>query len=396
MKNFVRRAIEKIDQLDSDQIVEILESQSREMEILEAMLESIDDGVILADSNLTILYANSVVPTLVPMIRLKNYEGFGLFDVLRDAHVRGFLTSTVDGKEVDEDEFTFQKGEQLQTIKITVHPFKDPNTTGKDAFVIRFSDVTEHNRAEARLRRSESLASMTTMAAGVAHEIKNPLAAMGIHLQLLKKAYERNETLTYEDAQRYIDVLDEEIARLNAIVVDFLFAVRPMDVKPRLGRITTVLDHVCDFVEPELTEEHITLKRTYPATLPRLMIDENVIKQALLNVIKNAMNAIKGAGTITVGAKIDSNTVVVSIKDSGIGITPEALSKIFEPYYTTKSTGTGLGLTVVYKIMKEHKGDIQVLSKPNVGTTVRLILPIPSGEHLALEEFHPVEVRDEA
>ncbi len=118
------------------------------------------------------------------------------------------------------------------------------------------------------------------------------------------------------------------------------------------------------------------------------MIDNNAIKQALLNIIKNAMNAIKDSGTIEVGAKIDSNNVVVSIKDTGVGIPEEALGKIFEPYYTTKSGGTGLGLTVVYKIMKEHQGDIQVHSVVGTGTTVRLIFPIPSGEHLALEEVH--------
>ncbi|HPB42179.1 MAG: GHKL domain-containing protein [Spirochaetales bacterium] len=390
MKNFVRRAIEKIDQLDSKQIVEILESQSREMEMLEATLESIEDGFILADKHLRILYANSVTPTLVPMIRLKSYEGVALDEVLHDPDVLSFITANVEGREIEikEDEFTFQKGDQLQTVKVTVYPYKDGSSARETSFVIRLTDVTEYNRAEARLRRSESLASMTTMAAGVAHEIKNPLAAMGIHLQLLKKAYERNESLTFEDARRYIDVLDEEIARLNAIVVDFLFAVRPIDVRIRLERITTLLDQVCDFVEPELNGEGIVLKRTYPATLPGLMIDNNAIKQALLNIIKNAMNAIKDSGTIEVGAKIDSNNVVVSIKDTGVGIPEEALGKIFEPYYTTKSGGTGLGLTVVYKIMKEHRGDIQVHSVVGTGTTVRLIFPIPSGEHLALEEVH--------
>ena len=388
MKNFVRRAIEKIDQLDSKQIVEILESQSREMEMLEATLESIEDGFILVDRHLRILYANSVTPTLVPMIRLKSYEGVALDEVLHDPDVLSFITTTVEcGEiEVEEEEFTFRKGDQLRTIRVTVYPYKDRSSAKETSFVIRLTDVTEYNRAEARLRRSESLASMTTMAAGVAHEIKNPLAAMGIHLQLLKKAYERNESLTYVDAKRYIDVLDEEITRLNAIVVDFLFAVRPIDVRIRLGRMTTLLDQVCDFVEPELNAGGIVLQRTYPSTLPRLMIDDNAVKQALLNIIKNAMNAMKESGTITVGAKIDSNNVEVSISDTGIGIPEERLGKIFEPYYTTRSSGTGLGLTVVYKIMKEHEGDIQVNSVVGAGTTVRLIFPIPAGEHLAIEE----------
>jgi len=249
-----------------------------------------------------------------------------------------------------------------------------------------FSDVTEHNANEARMRRSENLASMTTMAAGVAHEIKNPLAAMGIHLQLMKKAFVRQGCLSLDEAQRYIDVLDEEITRLNSIVVDFLFAVRPLDTRLRLGSIMKTLNEITAFVDPELSENHVTLACDFSTSLPKLEFDENLLKQVLLNLIKNAMNAMEQGGRLTLQARPDGNQVLISVQDTGIGMDDETLQKIFEPYFTNKATGTGLGLTIVYKIMKEHHGDISVKSKLGEGTTFTLSFPIPKSERLSLNE----------
>jgi len=191
MKNFVQRAIQKIDQLDTNQIIEILKSQSSDLEMLESVLESIQDGVILTDERKIVHYANSRCRTLIPMARMRNYEGMALSRVIEDEHVLRYIMLALKGKHQDEEnEFTFQKGTKLQTIAVTVYSYMNSSERMRSSFVVMFSDVTEHNANEARLRRSENLASMTTMAAGVAHEIKNPLAAMGIHLQLLKKAFD--------------------------------------------------------------------------------------------------------------------------------------------------------------------------------------------------------------
>jgi signal transduction histidine kinase len=386
MNNFVHRAILKIDQLDTRQVVNLLKSQANDVEMLENVLESIQDGVILTDSNMVINYANSNCPTMVPMARKKNYEGLPLCKVLEDKQVVKYIILAVHNRAEDLDnEFTFQRGEKVQTIAITVTIYRSKELKDLSSYVIRFTDVTERNASEARLRRTENLASMTTMAAGVAHEIKNPLAAMGIHLQLLKKAFVRKSSLTLEDAQRYIDVLDEEINRLNSIVVDFLFAVRPMDTRLRLGSLEKTLKEICNFVEPELNEHKVSLVRDVATSLPRLEFDENLLKQALLNLIKNAMNAMENGGMLTLQARLDGNHVSIKVTDTGTGMSEETIQKIFEPYFTTKATGTGLGLTVVYKIMKEHKGDISVTSKLGEGTCFTLTFPVPRTERLALD-----------
>ncbi len=386
MKNFVQRAIQKIDQLDSKQIVEILKNQASDAEMLESVLESIQDGVILTDDHMRVHYANSRCRALVPMVRLKNIDGLPLSRIIEDEHVLRYILLAVRDKHQDENnEFTFQKGSAVQTIAVTVYTYQSSSERINASFVIMFSDVTEHNANEARLRRSENLASMTTMAAGVAHEIKNPLAAMGIHLQLLRKAFDRKESLTIDDAERYLAVLEEEITRLNSIVVDFLFAVRPMDTRLRLGQITKTLEDICSFVEPELEENKVSLVRDFATSLPRLEYDEHLLKQALLNLIKNAMNAMENGGKLTLQTLLDGDQVLIRIKDTGIGMSEQTQQKIFEPYFTTKATGTGLGLTVVYKILKEHKGDITIHSRLGEGTTFTLSFPVPKSERLALK-----------
>lgn len=387
MKNFVRRAIKKIDQLDTKQIVDIMQSQSRELEMLENVLASIEDGVILTDANLTINYANPRCPNLIPMARSRTYEGMPLSKVIEDKHVLRYIVLSVYNRAQDLDnEFTFQRGNKVQTIAVTVFTYKMPEEKEKASYVLMFSDVTEHNANEARMRRSENLASMTTMAAGVAHEIKNPLAAMGIHLQLMKKAFVRKECLNLSEAQRYLDVLEEEINRLNGIVVDFLFAVRPLDTRLRLGSILKTLNEIAAFVEPELAENRVSLSCDFSPSLPKLEFDENLLKQVMLNLIKNAMNAMEQGGRLTLQARPDGNQVLISVQDTGIGMDEETLQKIFEPYFTNKATGTGLGLTVVYKIMKEHRGDISVKSRLGEGTTFTLSFPIPKSERLSLIE----------
>lgn len=397
MRNFVQRAIAKIDQLDARQIVAVLESQSNELEMLENVLESIEDGVILTDAALVIRYATSNCRTLVPMVRSRTYEGMALEDALSDEHVKAYITAQVQQKDEDaENEFSFQKGDKIQTIAVTVTSYRGSGTAKASSFVIMFTDVTAHNAAERRLRRSENLASLTTMAAGVAHEIKNPLAAMDIHLQLLRKAFVRKNCLTGEDASRYLDVLEEEIARLNTIVVDFLFAVRPLDSRLRLAQIRATVGEVCDFAKVELAAHKIKLREEFSSFLPRINFDDHLVKQALLNLIKNAMAAMEGGGTLTVSVRQEGNEVIVQVADTGRGMDEQTLLKLFEPYFTTKASGTGLGLTMVYKIMKEHGGDVTVQSKRGEGSLFTLHFPVPESEYLAIEEERRPEVSHEA
>lgn len=390
MNKMIKRALDKIDQLDPRLVANMIRKQLAETELYESVLDSLSDGIILMDGKHKVVYVNSVARMLLPMRRSRSYDDVRVDELISDPDVVNYLQESWESGEENapSNEFHFQRGDSTRTIALTLSSFKGAGEAAKQNGgiydLLLVSDVTERKRAESRLRRSESLASMTTMAAGVAHEIKNPLASIGIHLQLLRKAFERKGQLTLDDASRYIDVIDEEINRLNGIVVDFLFAVRPMDVHLRLQNINRLLGELCDFVRPEY-ESHGMSVHMDLGSIPKIQLDENLMKQALLNIINNAMAAMEPGGILTVSTRLDGNHVLVKITDSGHGISDETLAKIFEPYFTTKASGTGLGLTVVYKVIKEHEGDISVTSKVGVGTCFTISLPVPKGEWLALE-----------
>jgi signal transduction histidine kinase len=264
--------------------------------------------------------------------------------------------------------------------------------------LIHVADVTEKRNKEARLRRAENLASLTTLAAGVAHEIKNPLGSISIHIQLMQKAVAANRKL-FQDAhpggtdrtgqnpaayfdllEKYIGVVNEEIDRLNQIVVDFLFAVRPMDMNLREGDLNGLIGELADFVRLELQEDRIDCVLSLDTSIPPLEIDERFLKQALLNLIKNAAAAMPGGGKLTVETLRKDDEAQICVRDTGIGIPEENLSKIFDPYFTTKDTGLGLGLTLVFKIIREHRGEIVVKSREGEGTCFTISLPVPQKE----------------
>lgn len=380
----LKRAMQRKEIPEKD-LERLIWRQIADADMLSAILENGNQGHCVLSHDSRIRYANTSFFTLLPSDRalLGRAEGKRLSDIIRDPEVLTYLKAVAAHKGEEEKEFYFQQGTEVRSVRITQ---KSLVTEEGEYLDIIVRDITEDKRRETRLRRSESLASMTTMAAGIAHEIKNPLAAMQIHLQLLKKAFSKKGSLTEKDAERYTSVLEEEITRLNGIVVDFLFAVRPMDVTLKLQSIVPMINSLCEFVTPELKEHHIKLKLELQDFLPKLEIDSNYLKQALLNIIKNAMNAMETGGTLTITVKSEGNYVTIAVRDTGCGISQEQMAKIFEPYFTTKASGTGLGLTVVYKVVKEHKGEISVDSEVGKGTVFTIRIPVPSTERILIEE----------
>lgn len=394
MNNFVRRAFEKIEKLSTDEIKTLVRYQASENEVLGTVIQELQAGVVVINTSARVLTCNDAAKLLIPLRRTL-IEGASLKYILKDTDIASFMFRSlekIENEETREQEFYIQRGEKVVTLSIRSVVFQSSflpmmvhDSGSRILFII--SDITEERRKEALLHRSESLASLTTVAAGVAHEIKNPLASIGIHLQLLRKAFERKKHLTLADSSRYLDVIDEEIERLNSIVVDFLFAVRPMDVRLRLEHINRIVEEVCTFVSYELSEYNITLTTDLEEYIPKLRVDENLIKQVLLNIIKNAMSAMEEkGGALLIKTRSSGDAVAIIIEDNGCGMDEKTVGKIFEPYFTTKETGSGLGLTMVFKVMKEHGGEISVKSTPKKGTTFTLHLPVPKSQRLAIEK----------
>ncbi len=392
MNNFIRRAFDKIERLSTDEVKTLVRYQAGENELLGTVLQQLNTGIIVTNRNGRVLTCNDSAKRLIPQQRVM-IEGSTLRYVMKDPSIADFMEQAMQSmgsEDALEQEFYLQHGETVVTLLIRCIVFESSfepllAADSRQRFVFIIHDITEERRKDAQLHRSESLASLTTVAAGVAHEIKNPLASIGIHLQLLRKAFEKKREMTAESASRYLDVIDEEIERLNLIVVDFLFAVRPMDVRLRLEDVNRILKDVISFVTYELSEYGITVIQEFEDYLPKLRIDENLFKQVILNIIKNAMHAMdEGGGVLTLRTRNTGDNVDILITDTGSGMDEVTQNKIFEPYFTTKASGSGLGLTVVFKVMKEHGGDISVSSRSGKGTTFTLSLPVPKSQRLAL------------
>ncbi len=377
MRNFIVRALDKLDKLDNQQVYKLLYDLADENERLEVVLQSIPDGILVGDRENKTVFANKAAERLLQLQKQDGAEDY-VWELIRDDELRGFIRKSIENDEkVRDKEFTFDRHGTQKILFVSIIPqVKNGTIQGN---LILANDVTEKKKRDARLRRAESLAGLTTLAAGVAHEIKNPLGSMSIHIQLIQKALAA-DTTDESLIQNHLDIIDEEINRLNGIVVDFLFAVRPMDTRVEERDVNEILADVLELVKVELEQSGIRCERELDPDLPEVMIDEKYMKQAFLNCIKNAIAAMPEGGVLRVRSGRRGDMAAVDFSDTGRGISEENIEKIFEPYFTTKDFGSGLGLTVVYKILKEHMGDITVQSKENEGTTFTLLIPIPQKE----------------
>jgi len=376
MVDFFRRALKKLDKLNEEKRRELLISAVNEINLLENVLDSIDMGILVCDESDNLIMVNKCAQRLVPM----NYtEGIKLhLAITNELIVETFKDIIINRERVTDKELYVQHNGINRLLSVNVVPLvQERRITGT---LIYIEDITEKRIGEARLRRAESLASLTTLAAGVAHEIKNPLGSISIHLQLLQKTLAKKLKSSDNNTEKYFNVLNEEVVRLNRIVVDFLFAVRPMNLELREEDLNKMISQIMEFIRFEMEQSNIMCLLELDDKLPKIMIDERYMKQALLNLIKNSQAAMPAGGVFTIATKYADNEIRISICDTGVGISKENISKIFEPYFTTRDTGTGLGLTQVYKIIREHHGEITVDSEHGLGTEFKISLPIPQRE----------------
>jgi PAS domain S-box-containing protein len=385
MRQFIKRALQKANKLTKEQVHDLLVSSAVEIDRLETVLDSLTDGILVCDNEHFLIIANRFAKRCLP-INTDDMADAPIWALVRDAGVADFLQTTLEsGDHVEDREFDVENMDKQRLLNVSILPLvQDGRVSGS---LIHIEDITEKRAREAQMRRMENLASLTTLAAGVAHEIKNPLGSLSIHVQLIQKALAaRKEQFADQSGlfDNYLGVINEEIDRLNRIVVDFLFAVRPMNMELRCSQINDLIRDLAEFVFFELEENGIEAALNL-GEIPFVSFDEQHMKQALLNLVKNAIAAMPEGGILSITTAVKDSDVLITIADTGIGIPPENLSKIFEPYFTTKAAGSGLGLTLVYKIVKEHKGEIAVKSKVGEGTRFIISLPIPQKERRLLD-----------
>ena len=260
-----------------------------------------------------------------------------------------------------------------------------PYLTGAIAFIVIFIPVFffsirrasyKARELEKRAMNAERLAFVGTLAGGLAHEIKNPLSTININLQLLKEDMQNAADETGKRIYSKIHLLQKEIQRLDEILNDFLRFAREQKLELKGCDINEVLDDVVDFITPEMRQKKILILKSYDTSLPTCEIDANLIKQALLNVIINAEQAMEHGGELMIHTSRNKKHIQIDITDTGCGIPKNITHKIFQVYFSTKKTGTWLGLPTTKRLIEEHKGTISVQSEKGKGTNVCIKLPI--------------------
>lgn len=223
----------------------------------------------------------------------------------------------------------------------------------------------------------DRLAFMGSLASGLAHEIKNPLSTMTITLGLLREDFEGAETLRGRKTLRKIQLLEAEVTRLEHILQDFLRFAGGHVVRPAIVDLNAWLGDLLDFFEPSCEEAGITLRRQLDPGLPQLLMDRELLKQALLNLFTNARQAMPDGGELMVRTWFPGDRVRIDVIDTGEGIPRHLMKSIWQVYFSTKDSGTGLGLPTVRRIVAEHGGETHVQSEPGQGTCFTILLPLP-------------------
>lgn len=240
-------------------------------------------------------------------------------------------------------------------------------------FFTQHRHLSEIGALEAELVRRERLSTLGNMAAAVAHEVRNPLNAVSVGLQRLRVEF---QPAAAEEYGRLLELMQGEVRRLNAIVEEFLSLARPLPLRREPVRVPDLLDEVLGLVEAEARRAGIRIERSVPADLPAVEADGDRLKQVLLNLVLNAVQAMPDGGTVTLGAALARRALTLTVADTGPGIPPEVLPRLFEPYVTTRAKGLGLGLAIARRIVEAHGGRIEVESRPGRGACFRITLPL--------------------
>ena len=248
--------------------------------------------------------------------------------------------------------------------------------------LLTMRDAESARRIEDEIELSRRISATGRVTRGVAHEVKNPINAIVLHLQLL-----RNKLQVIDpDTSRHVDIIDSEIHRLDRVVQILVDFTRPRDLHLEETDLRLVLDEVSLLAAPDAEQHGVKLQRELPAEPIPVKIDVDFIKQAILNVVLNGVQAMPNGGTLSITASREDDVVVTEIRDQGAGIPPEVQDKIFELYFTTKKTGSGIGLAQTYQVMQWHYGSVDFESADGKGTTFRLRLPVAATRAPSLEE----------
>ena len=380
------RVLGQIDSLDTINLTNLVKKLARERELLETIFNTALEGILVISDLGVIEYANVASHRMIGL-KDKDIGEASLWRLIPE--LRGslgldkgaLLESSVSSREL---QLTYP---QNRYVRLYILPFEGEGKDGGDArFVVILSDITIEKQSTRESMESERVSSILLLAAGVAHELGNPLNSITIHLQLMERQLAKLEqTPPNEKLAGSLEVCRNEVSRLDGIIKNFLEAVRPQIPDFQTLNLNEVLEESLEFQSNELEDRGITVEIDTGAESPIVRADKQQIKQVFFNVTKNAIEAMQPGGVIRVKIQSDEERFYLRFGDSGSGIKHEELSHVFQPYHTTKKGGTGLGMMIVQRIMREHGGQVGIDSKEGVGTLVTLEFPKQNQKFRMLE-----------
>jgi two-component system, sporulation sensor kinase E len=384
-RGFEGKFLSKLSKIDRQEIEGFLSHLVTEKNFLEIIFNALLDGIVVLRPNLHVIYTNNAAIDLLLINSRRRIVGERITDLCPNQEFCDVIARfALQRKPVISTEIELS-GTPPRVLAISVIPLAADRGHAEGSVVLIIHDMTEARQHEEQRRRADRVATLATLAAGLAHEIKNPLNSLQIHAQLLNRALKekgrgRTKRLDTSRIEQSSEVILEEIERLGDVVNDFLSAVRPTRPMSSRGNINTIVERVAETVRPEAEDKKIELRVRLDHDVPNTEFDANQMTQAVLNLVKNAMEAVEETENplIELSTSLVDKEYRVEVRDNGRGIPPEDLERIFQPYFTTKFTGTGLGLAIVSRIVEEHQGRLDLFSEPGRGTMFILRFPLDS------------------
>jgi two-component system, sporulation sensor kinase E len=390
---FLDKLIERLGRIGPEDVQNYLLQLAQEKGLIETVFNAIQEGIIVTDAKGRITYLNDAACELFGL------EGKNSIGKRLDERVRGLdwksLSQSPGAVSRDIEIFypanrflnfyivplVIERREDVAGIGDAGHGsgrrtgIPDPGSNEPVGHAIILRDITESRRSTEKTIESERFNALTLLAAGVAHEIGNPLNSLHIHLQLMERKVRKLEGKVKEELQEAIAISRAEITRLDSIVTQFLQAIRPSKPVLHPENVNALVEEALRFFAPEIEDRDIVVEAELRPDLPLIELDRDQMKQAFYNVIKNSFEAMKRRGILRIRTDLDATHVNISFTDTGGGMSAESLSRVFEPYFTTKSSGSGLGLLIVRRIVREHGGEMAIESNEGKGLTLTIRLP---------------------